>query len=84
LPCNQHLLISTPGNKPRGWASLILDHLEDAVFAPESCCLWCADSTCDGTNCASTFDPNDFQEATALFMQQLQPLVANSKLEIAL
>jgi hypothetical protein len=47
---------------------LILDHLEDAVFAPDSCCLWCADSTCDGTNCSSTFDPNDFQEATALFM----------------
>jgi hypothetical protein len=60
---------------------LILDHLEDAVFAPDSCCLWCADSTCDGTNCASTFDPNDFQEATTLFMQQLKPLVANSKLD---
>ncbi len=60
---------------------LILDHLEDEVFAPDSCCLWCADSTCDGTNCTSTFDPNDFQEATALFMQQLQPLVANSKLD---
>jgi hypothetical protein len=29
----------------------------------------------------STFDPNDFQEATALFMQQLQPLIANSKLD---
>ncbi len=61
--------------------SLILDHLEDAVFAPDSCCLWCADSTCDGTNCSSTFDLDDFQEATALFMQQLQPLVANSKLD---
>ncbi len=60
---------------------LILDHLEDAVFAPDSCCLWCADSNGDGTNCASTFDPQDFQEATALFMQQLQPLVANSKLD---
>ena len=59
---------------------LILDHLEDAVFAPDSCCLWCADCNCDGTNCASTFDPQDFQEATSLFMQQLQPLVANSKL----
>ncbi len=58
---------------------LILDHLEDAVFAPDSCCLWC-----DGTNCFSTFDPNDFQEATALFMQQLQPLVANSKLDRSL
>jgi hypothetical protein len=46
---------------------LILDHLEDAVFAPDSCCLWCADSNCEGTNCASTFDPHDFQEATALF-----------------
>jgi hypothetical protein len=80
--CDRHLRISTPGNKqqaPR--LGLILDHLEDAVFAPDSCCLWCADSTCDGTNCASTFDTNDFQEATALFMQQLQPLVANSKLD---
>jgi hypothetical protein len=63
---------------------LILDHLEDAVFAPDSCCLWCSDSNCDGTHCASTFDPHDFQEATALFMQQLQPLVANSKLDCPL
>jgi hypothetical protein len=63
------------------WLGLILDHLEDAVFAPDSCCLWCADCNCDGTNCGSTFDPQDFQEATSLFMQQLQPLVANSKLD---
>ena len=60
---------------------MIFDHLEDSVFAPDSCCLWCADTACDGTNCSSTFDPNDFHEATTFFMQQLQPLVANAKLD---
>ena len=60
---------------------LIFDHLEDAVFAPDQSCLWCTDSLCDGTNCASTFEPNDFHDATVLFMQQLQPLVANAKLD---
>ena len=60
---------------------MIFDHLEDSVFAPDSCCLWCADTACDGTNCSSTFDPNDFYEATTFFMQQLQPLVANAKLD---
>ena len=29
----------------------------------------------------STFDPDDFYEATTFFMQQLQPLVANAKLD---
>jgi hypothetical protein len=60
---------------------MIFDHLEDTVFAPDSCCRWCADTTCDGTNCSSAFDPDDFHEATTLFMQQLQPLVANAKLD---
>ena len=60
---------------------MIFDHLEDSVFAPDSCCLWCVDNTCDGTNCSSTFDPTDFHEATTFFMQQLQPLVANAKLD---
>jgi hypothetical protein len=41
---------------------MIFDHLEDSVFAPDSCCLWCADTACDGMNCLSTFDPNDFPE----------------------
>ncbi len=60
---------------------MIFDHLEDSVFAPDSSCLWCADTACDDTNCSSTFDPNDFHEATTFFMQQLQPMVANAKLE---
>jgi hypothetical protein len=60
---------------------MIFDHLEDAVFAPDSSCLWCTDSLCDGTNCAFAFEPNDFHEATVLLMQQLQPLVANAKLD---
>jgi hypothetical protein len=51
---------------------MIFDHLEDAVFAPDSSCLM--------TNCASTFELNDFHEATTLFTQQLQHLVANAKL----
>ncbi len=60
---------------------MIFDHLEDTVLAPDSFCLWCADTTCDGTHCSSAFDPHDFHEATTLFMQQLQPLVANAKLD---
>ena len=60
---------------------MIFDHLEDAVFAPDQSCLWCTDSYYDGTNCVSTFEPNDFHDATVLFMQQLQPLVANAKLD---
>jgi hypothetical protein len=60
---------------------MIFDHLEDSVFAPDSSCLRCADTACDGTNCSSTFDPNDFHEATTFFMQQLQPMVANAKLD---
>jgi hypothetical protein len=60
---------------------MIFNHLEDTVFAPDSCCLWCADLACDGNNCSSTFDPDDFYEAITFFMQQLQPLVANAKLD---
>jgi hypothetical protein len=60
---------------------MIFDHLEDSVFAPDSRCLWCADTSCDGNSCSSTFDPDDFYEATTFFMQQLQPLVANAKLD---
>ncbi len=63
---------------------MIFDHLEDSVFAPDSCCLWCTDTACDGTNCSLAFDPDDFYEATTLFMQQLQPLVANAKLDCPL
>ena len=74
-PSYQHTRQQTPR------LGLIFDHLEDAVFAPDQSCLWCTDSLCDGTNCASTFEPNDFHDATVLFMQQLQPLVANAKLD---
>ena len=74
-PSYQHTRQQTPR------LSMIFDHLEDAVFAPDQSCLWCTDSYCDGTNCVSTFEPNDFHDATVLFMQQLQPLVANAKLD---
>ena len=60
---------------------MLFDHLEDSVFAPDSHCLCCADTSCDGNSCSSTFDPDDFYEATTFFMQQLQPLVANAKLD---
>ncbi len=55
---------------------MIFDHLEDFVFAPDSCCLWCADTACDGSNCSSTFDADDFYEATITFFTQ-----ANAKLD---
>ncbi len=79
------IILNVSANKTAGstpWHDF--DHLEDSVFAPDSCRVWCADTACDGTNCSSTFYPNDFHEATTFFMQQLQPLVANAKLDLPL
>jgi hypothetical protein len=72
----QHIRQHTPR------LGVIFDHFEDEVFAPDACCLWCANASYNGSNCASTFNPHDFHEATTLFMQQLQPLVANVKLKL--
>ena len=59
---------------------LIYDHLEDSVLAPRYC-QYCADTTCDGQNCDSPFDPDDYNEASVFFTQSLSHLVANAKLE---
>jgi hypothetical protein len=59
---------------------LIYDHLEDSVLAPRYC-QYCADTTCDGHNCESPFDPDDYNEASVFFTQSLSHLVANAKLE---
>jgi hypothetical protein len=42
---------------------LIYDHLEDSVLAPRYC-QYCADTTCDGQNCESPFDPDDYYSIT--------------------
>jgi hypothetical protein len=79
---DHHLVTSTPGNKPRDWASFwIISNMQFLHPILVAYGTRIADSTCDGNNCYSTFDSHDFHEATALFMQQLQPLVANAKLE---
>ena len=59
---------------------LIYDHLEDSVLAPRLC-QYCSDSNCDGDNCESPFDHNDYTEASVFFTQNLSALVINAKLE---
>ena len=59
---------------------LIYDHLEDSVLAPRLC-QYCSDSQCDGDNCQSPFDYDDYQEASLFFTQTLSALVVNAKLE---
>ena len=59
---------------------LIYDHLEDSVLAPWPC-LYCSEDTCDGQNCESPFDANDYNEASMFFTQSLSHLVANAKLD---
>ena len=59
---------------------LIYDHLEDSVLAPRHC-LYCSEDTCDGQNCESPFDANDYNEASMFFTQSLSHLVANAKLD---
>jgi hypothetical protein len=60
---------------------LIYDHLEDSVLAPTGFCQYCSDSNCDGQNCESPFDQNDYIEASLFFTQSLEKLVINAKLE---
>ena len=59
---------------------LIYDHLEDSVLAPRHC-QYCSEDTCDGQNCASPFDTNDYNEASMFFTQSLSHLVVNAKLD---
>jgi hypothetical protein len=59
---------------------LIYDHLEDSVLAPWPC-LYCSEDTCDGQNCESPYDANDYNEASMFFTQSLSHLVANAKLD---
>ena len=59
---------------------LIYDHLEDSILAPRLC-QYCSDSECDGFNCESPFDPDDYNEASMFFTQTLSSLVMNAKLE---
>jgi hypothetical protein len=62
---------------------LIYDYLEDSVLAPRLC-QYCSDTQCDGKNCESPFDHNDYQEASMFFTQTLSALVVNAKLERSL
>ena len=59
---------------------LIYDHLEDSVLAPWFC-QYCSDSNCDGQNCESPSDYNDYNEASLFFTQSLSDLVHNAKLD---
>jgi hypothetical protein len=66
------------GHEPK--YQLIYDHLEDSILAPRSC-QYCSDEACDGTDCESPFDYDDYNEASLFFTQTLSPLVWNAKLE---
>jgi hypothetical protein len=58
---------------------LIYDHLEDSLLAPRLC-QYCADDNCDGQNCETPLDANDYSEASLFFTQSLSQIVANAKL----
>ncbi len=62
---------------------LIYDHLEDSILASRSC-QNCSDETCDGNNCESPFDYDDYNEASLFFTQTLSPLELNAKLDCPL
>jgi hypothetical protein len=59
---------------------LIYDHLEDSVLAPRPC-QYCSNDECDGQNCESPFDQDDYSEASLFFTQSLSQLVVNAKLD---
>ena len=50
------------------------------MLAPRSC-QYCSDSNCDGDNCESPFDHDDYNEASVFFTQNMSALVINAKLE---
>ena len=54
--------------------------MEDSVFAPRQC-TYCSDTECDGTYCQSTFDHQDFHDASTFFTATINPLVINAKLD---
>ena len=59
---------------------LIYDHLEDSVLAPWDC-PYCSDPSCDASNCQSTFDHQDFHDASTFFTSTINTLVLNAKLD---
>jgi hypothetical protein len=59
---------------------LIYDHLEDSILAPRFC-PYCSDANCDGQNCESPFDYDDYDAASVFFTQSLGHLVVNAKLD---
>jgi hypothetical protein len=59
---------------------LIYDHLEDSVLAPRTC-TYCTDAECDGSDCQSTFDHEDFHDASTFFASSINSLVLNAKLD---
>jgi hypothetical protein len=83
--CRKWLVLQTSdtynqkkGHEPK--YQLIYEHLEDSILAPRSC-QYCSDETCDGSNCESPFDYDDYNEASLFFTQTLSPLVWNAELE---
>ncbi len=46
-----------------------------------SLCQYCSDTNCDGQNCESPFDHENYNEASLFFTQSLSQLVVNAKLD---
>ncbi len=44
-------------------------------------CAYYADTECDGSDCQSTFDHQDFHDASTYFTSNINPLVLNAKLD---
>jgi hypothetical protein len=58
---------------------LIVDQLEDTLFAP-NVCSWCLACACTPESCYPPEDPEFYTEVTHLFQSTLLPYVQNAKL----
>ncbi len=67
-------------NRSSGPSTQRVVSLEDSVLAPWQC-PYCSDPSCDEGNCQSTFDHQDFHDASTFFTSTINTLVLNAKLE---
>jgi hypothetical protein len=61
---------------------LVVDQLEDSLFAP-NVCSWCLHCSCTEDTCYPPDEPDFYTEVTHLFQTTLLPYVPNAKLGLA-
>ena len=61
---------------------LVVDQLEDSLFAP-NVCSWCLHCSCTEDTCDPPDEPDFYTEVTHLFQTTLLPYVQNAKLGLA-